>query len=333
MSTTTTSGLSTPVTIAMQVEMLAYAAAYNILGQFADTKRMDKGTGETASWRRPRLLPVATTPLTEGVMPTVTNRAAYDRATATLYKYGDAIEFTDRVEDLSKDTVRADFTPILGRQAGDTVEQVLYGVIKGGLSVAYAGAATTRNTVNTAITAQKISACVRFLKQNKANMFTTVQDGSPKYNTVPVPRSFVGVAHTDVQYDLEQITSYVGYERYAYVGMQFQGEIGRVGEVRFCLSPNLEPFYGAGNGTLNGMKSVGGAAVDVYPVLIFGQSAFAQVALKGANSIAPFVIPPGQRTKDDIHGQRGYIGWDTYTAGAILNDLWQIRLEVGATSI
>jgi len=333
MTTTLNSNLSAPVTIQMQTEMLMFAADFNILGQFADTKRIDKNKGETASWRRPRLLAPNTTPLSEAVQPIGTNRAAYDRVNVTIFKYGDSIEFSDRVEDLAIDTVRMDFTPVLGRQAGDTVEQVCYGAIRAGTSVFFAGASTIRSNVNATVSTQRIGAMVRFLKQNKANMFTRVQDGSPKINTVPVPRSFVGVTHTDMQWDFEQLVGWRSYEQYAYIGMQFKGEIGRFGEVRVCLSPNLDPFFASGNTTLNGMRSVGGVAVDVYPVLLFGESAYAQVALKGADAIKPFVIPPGMRTKDDRHGQRGYIGWDAYTAATILNDLWLVRGEFGATNI
>ncbi|RME56464.1 N4-gp56 family major capsid protein, partial [Candidatus Parcubacteria bacterium] len=55
------------------------------------------------------------------------------------------------------------------------------------------------------------------------------------------------------------------------------------------------------------------------------------VPLKGENAIKPTVVNPDQVSKSDPLGQRGYVGWKSYFAAAILNEAWCYRVECAAT--
>jgi N4-gp56 family major capsid protein len=111
-----------------------------------------------------------------------------------------------------------------------------------------------------------------------------------------------------------------------------QYEIGAIEDVRFILSADLAPFADAG-GAKGSMLSTTGTSADVYPLLIFGQDSFAQVPLKGANSMAPIVLQPNTPRGGDPLGQRGTVGVKFMTTAVILQELWQARLEVGATAL
>ena len=49
-------------------------------------------------------------------------------------------------------------------------------------------------------------------------------------------------------------------------------------------------------------------AVDVYPVIVFGQDAWSQIAIRGIGALDTTFILPSEKSKSDPHGQRGYSG-------------------------
>jgi hypothetical protein len=51
-----------------------------------------------------------------------------------------------------------------------------------------------------------------------------------------------------------------------------------------------------------------------------GADAFAQIGLRGMNAIDLTHIPCGQKSKSDLHGQRGYVGAFWYKTAMIEND-------------
>ena len=69
-------------------------------------------------------------------------------------------------------------------------------------------------------------------------------------------------------------------------------EVGKIESIRFVLSPALVPFYAAGSSTTTSCKATN-SKVDVYPLVIVGKEAYAQVALRGANAMTPMVLNPG----------------------------------------
>jgi N4-gp56 family major capsid protein len=327
----TFSGLSQPTTIYLEAKALTVASLVQVLVRMCATKPMPKNKGDTIYFRRPVLVPANTTPLTEGVTPPV-KPISYQRVSAQLAQYGDVYGITDKVDDLATDPVLNDAMMVAGRQIADTQEQLVYGVAKAGTNVFYANN-TSRGAVNTAISLNKQRAVIRSLRANRAPLKTTMLDGSPKYNTTPVEQGYVGIAHTDLEADIRGMTGFKPVSEYGSGKPLCNEEIGKVENVRYILSPMLDPFFAAGSGTLNGMKSVGGANVDVYPVLYLGEECLGCVPVKGQGSVTPYVIPVDRPEKSDQLAQRGYVGWKFYFVAVRLNELWMARLEVGVTSL
>lgn len=313
--------------------MLEHAEPILVLEKFAQTKPLPRNTADNVKFRRPIPYNVSTSQLVEGVTP-VPKQLQYEDVSVTLGQYGDVIEITDKVHDLSEDPVLRDASMLAGEQAAETKELILWGALKAGTNVAYSGTGTptARTAVNDTITLNLVRNAIRNLKAQRAKPITTMLSASPKYATEAVAPSFIAFAHTDVEQDIRDLDGFTPVERYGTFSPLCDQECGKVEQVRFILSAVLEPFAGAGSGTANGMV-VTGSNVDVYPVVIVSKNSYGTVALKGANSMSPRVVNPDRIDKSDILGQRGYVGWKMYFAAIVLNEAWLQRIEVGVTDL
>jgi len=109
----------------------------------------------------------------------------------------------------------------------------------------------------------------------------------------------------------------------------YESEIGKVEDVRYLTSTVFTPWEDAG-GAKGTMISTTGTSADVYPVLFLARDAYGLIPLKGRSSITPSVVNPSPSESDPL-GQRGHIGWKSYSATVILNDAYMVRLECGVT--
>lgn len=311
-------------------DMLAHSEPYLILSKMGMTKPVPKNKAETIKFRRAKPLPAATTPVTEGVTPSA-QKIQYEDVQATLKQYGRPIEITDKVTELSEDPVMDTATMLAGEQAGSTIEQVIYGVLKAGTNVFYANGAT-RNAVNTPITLNKQRAVSRGLSGQKAKKITRMVKSGPEYGVSAVEAAYVGIGHTDLDSDIRNLAGFIPVAKYGQRKPISEHEIGSVEQTRYVLSPDLAPWADAG-GNKGVMVSTTGVKADVYPILYLGMDAFGQVPLKGKTSIVPMVLQPGKPSKSDPMGQRGYVSWKTWFTAVILNDLWMARLEVAVSEL
>lgn len=311
-------------------DMLRHSEPWLILSKLGMTKPLPKNKAETMKFRRPIPLPPALTPVVEGVTPTA-QKITYEDVSVTLKQYGRPIEITDKVTELSEDPVMDTATMLAGEQAGGTIEQVLYGVLKAGTNVFYANGAS-RAAVNTVLTLNKQRAVTRALAAQKALKITRMMKSGVEYGVAAVEAAYVGVAHTDLDSDIRNLAGFIPVAKYGQRQPISEHEIGSVEQVRYILSPDLAPFADAG-GAKGSMVSTTGTSADVYPILYLGQDAFAQVPLKGEEAIVPMVLNPGTPSKSDPMGQRGYVSWKAWYAAVILNDLWMARLEVAVSAL
>lgn len=329
MPTTTYGDISQRTAAHASVDMLSHAQPIAVLADYGQAKPLKKNTADTQKFRRPIPFPVATTPLTEGVTP-ASRQMQYEDVTVQLKQYGDVVEITDHVHDLAEDPVLADATELCGEQAGETLEVLIWSILQAGTNVFY-GNGTTRGGVNTKISLSKQRSVTRALKANRGKKITKKISASPNYSTEPVDAAYIAFAHTDCEGDIRDLPGFVPCEKYGQM-KALPYEVGKVEDVRYILSPVLNPILGVGSTTINGMTSDGGVNVDVYPVIYIAQEAYGLVPLKGEKAITPSVINPDKKTKDDPLGQRGYVGWKTYFEAVILNETWIARLEVGASA-
>lgn len=310
-------------------EMLKHAEPVIVLQKMAMTKPCPQNTADTVKFRRPVPFTVASTTLTEGTTPSPQTMGYVD-VTVTLNQYGNIVTVTDKVKDMSEDPVLRDAAMLLGEQAGATAELVTYNVVKAGTTVLYANG-TARNQVNTAITLNKIRAVTRTLKANKAKQISRILDGSPDYGTSPIEAAFIAVCHTDCEADIRNLAGFVPVAEYGSRKTVSDHEFGSVEGTRFVTSPDLASFADAG-GAKGSMKSTTGTLADVYPILFFGQDAFACVPLKGKWSLTPTVVNATPSDSDPL-AQRNHVGYKFYFNAVILNQTWMARLEVAVTDL
>jgi len=316
------------------VKMLSHAEPVMVLQKFGDTMEMPANKAQSITWRRPIPFPANTTPLTEGVTPPA-RKMQYEDVTATMQEWGGLVEITNRVNDMSEDPVLRDASMLSGEQAGLTLEMVTYGVLRAGTNVFYSNG-TVRTAVNTPINLNRQRQIIRSLESLKAKMLTNVLDASPKYATRAIESAYVGVTHTDVRQDIENLPGYVPVAQYASGSPISQREMGSVGQVRYVISPELGPWLDGGGayaGAEGNMLTQSGTSADVYPILYFGKEAFGCVPLKGKSSIAPKVLNPGTPRGGDPLGQRGTVGWITYYTCVILNQSWMSRMECAVSDL
>jgi|JI10StandDraft_1071094.scaffolds.fasta_scaffold83968_2 N4-gp56 family major capsid protein len=310
-------------------EMLRHAEPYLVLSKMGMTKPMPKNKAEKVVFRRPVPLAPALQPVTEGVTPTA-QKFSYVDIETSLKQYGRPIQITDKVMDFSEDPVLQTATLLAGEQAGMTIEQVLYGILKAGTNVVYANGAS-RSAVNTPISLNKQRAVTRVLAAQKARMITRMLSAGPGYGTSAIEAGWVAVGHTDLDSDIRNLAGFIPVSKYANGSAISEHEIGSVERVRYILTPDLAPFADAG-GAKGSMVSTSGTSADVYPILYLGQDAFAQVPLKGQEAMTPYVIN-AKPTDSDPLAQRNYVAWKTWYSAVILNDMWMCRLEVAVTAL
>lgn len=318
----------TPRTAAFAAErMLTRAEPYMCMAKFGQMQSIPKGRTKVVKWRRYNAIALATTPLTEGVTPSSTAVTNTD-VTATLNQYGDRVRITDVIQDTHEDPVLAEFSDILGEAAGQTKETLLYNVLKAGTNVQYSNG-SARNTLNTAVTDVVLRRSLRLLKRQNARMITSMLPPSDKVSTGAIPPCYVAFVHPDIERDLQAIAGFIRIQNYGTWKPIGDNEIGAFENIRFLTSTLYTPFTAGGSATLNGMLGTGNT--DVYPTLIVGKDAYANVALAGAEAVTPMIVNP-KPTDSDPLAQRGHAAYKFYHAAAILNDAWMIRVEHCATA-
>ena len=348
MADTTTYGDISPAVAAYAVvRMLKRAMPYLQLEKFGQTYALPTNSTQTAKFRRYFLsgttgsagsgagdfyIPLATTPLIEGVTPTGSKLANQDY-TATLAQYGDFVTISDVVMDTHTDPVLSEASDILGEQAALTVETLRFNVLKAGTNVFYANAVAGRSNIITAISLADQRRVTTALNRQNAKKITSVVASTPDYNTKSVEAAYMAVVHPDLETDIREMTGFKPVADYGSHTTPFEGEIGSVEQVRYLSSTVVSAWADAGGTAVtNGLRyTTADTACDVYPVLYFGRDAFGIVPLKGKSSMTPMVVNPKPSPGDPL-AQRGTVGWKLYTTTVILQEAFMARLEVGATA-
>ena len=326
-------------------EILAHAIATEVLGICGQQKPLPKNQGKTVVYRRylphgalntnwdTRNRPVvdaAAHELTEGVTPTADSLTPQD-ITAVIKQYGCLYQLTDQVVDTYEEDVPAEMKKHCGERVGLLREMIRYGVVKGCTNVFYAGG-SSRATVAAAISLNVLRKISRNLQANHAKRITGVLDASPKIATRPVEASYLVFVHTDAEADVRDLKGFIHVSEYGNRKPVHAQELGSCENFRFITSPELAPYAGAGaNIATTGLT--GATKVDVYPFIVCGEDAWGQLALRGADSIDPTYIPPGQKDKSDPLGQRGYIGAKFYMNAVLLNEGWMAIAEAGVSAL
>lgn len=331
----------------LKADILKHAIPVEVLGITGMNKPMPKNNGKVASFRR--WLPVGGVDnkwitgtnvgtfapdfeTTEGVTPSAGTLTAVD-IEVTLKQYSVLFAVTDQTTDLYEDDVPSEMKAQTGETMGLIREMVRYGELKGATNKFYAGG-TSRDTVDETLSLNLLRKVTKNLLGNHAKRVTKVLSSSGNYGTQAVEAGFLVFCSTDMEAAIRDLAGFKNVTDYGAKQTINENEIGSVERFRFILSPELAGYTNLGAAVgATGLYSTSGSNIDVYPVIVVGEDAWGQVALRGVNAMDVTWLPAGTKDKNDPLGQRGYIGAKAYHAAVILNQGYMAVIEAGTPSL
>ena len=276
------------------------AQANLVHDQFAQKRPIPKNGGKKIEFRKFASLPKALTPLTEGVTPDG-KKLSVTAIEAEVSQYGDYIVQSDVLELTSIDNTIVEATKILGRQAGLTLDTITRNILQSGTNVYYCpkadGTAVTSraNLDNTCkLTVDVVNRVVALLKKNNA----------PKING-----DYVAIIHPLVAYDLMSDERWIEAHKYAQPENLYNGELGKIGGVRFIESSEAKVYEGG-----------------VFGCLFLADGAYGVTEITGGG-LQTIIKQKGSAGTADPLDQRSSIGWKAIKTAEILVEPYMVRVE------
>lgn len=268
----------------------------------------------------------------EGVTPPPDSITPQD-VTVVVNQYSCLYGFTDKTYDLYEDDISGAMSEQVGERMALVNEMIVFGGVKAGTNIYYGGTGTTRATVNGGYTLNMQRKIVKSLQANHAKPITSMLAASNKFDTSAVAAGYLFYGSTDMEPDIRDLPGFVPVEKYA-TGTAMPNEIGKCERVRFLTSPEFIQYQDAGaviGGT--NLYTTTGTNIDVYTFIIAGQDAWSQIAVRGKESMKPTLLLPGETSKADPFGQRGYAGTIWWKALMIENNGWFAVGNVGVMNL
>lgn len=216
-------------------QLIALATPQLVHEQFCVKKPIPKGQGKTIEFRKFDPLPLATTPILEGVTPDGTP-VRVTAIHATIEQYGAWIGTTDIISLVSIDNVVNQNSKLLANQMAKTRDTLIRDVMQAGTNVMYCpktvdGAlteVTSRDDLDSTagLTVAAVQRAVAILRgQDAPTMFG---------------EDYGAIIHPYAAYNLMRDPAWEQIQNYATPENRLRGEIGRIAGVRFVQSTNAK---------------------------------------------------------------------------------------------
>jgi N4-gp56 family major capsid protein len=332
-------------------EILAHAVPLEVLGKTGRQIPMPRNNSDTYVARR--WLPYGATALNSSTMNQFFGNAPGDRGaaitqahqiqegvtpppdsivpmdiTVVVMQYGCLYGFTDKTYDLYEDDIPKAMIEQIGERVTLVNEMIIWGALRGCTNAYFAGAGTSVATVNGGLTLGMLRRIGKNLQANHGKPVNKMLKSGPNFGTDAVAEGYCVYCHTDLEPDIRDLPNFVPAEKYA-SGTPMPNEIGKCERFRFITSPDLPSIQDGGAAIgATGLASTTGVSIDVYPFIVAAQDAWGQIALRGKDSLSPTFLPPGEKSKADPLGQRGYAGTAWWKAVMVENSGW---MAVGYT--
>lgn len=224
---TTSPGMSAEMKTYYEKNLLKEAMPNLVHSQFADKYPIPKNNGKTIELRKVNALPKNVNALVEGVTP-APNHMNIGTITATVDQYGDYVQLSDMVQMTTIDPMLVQSTEVLGSQAGRTLDSLTRDVINGGTSVIHANDKDRDTLTETdLLTVDLVFQAAALLKTQNAPKF----DGD-----------YIGIIHPLVAKDFMMSKGWIDVSIYGQPDKIYEGEIGKIGGVRFVESSEAKIF-------------------------------------------------------------------------------------------
>ncbi len=310
---TTSPSLSVQMKTHYDKDLLDNAEPQLVHRQFGQKRPLPKNSGKTIEFRSFSQLPKALTALTEGVTPNGRSIQA-NNITADIAQYGDYVEVSDLLEMTTYDPIILETNKLLGSQAGRTLDTITRNEINAGTNVIYqpkedGTEVLSRSTLDATclLTIDTIFDAAAVLKAKNA----------PK-----IDGSYVAIIHPYVAKDFmianRDAGTWIDVNKYSNATKIFEGELGKVGGVRFVESTEAKVWAGDDSNAPEGLA--------VFSTLVIGEGAYGVTDLEGGG-LQMFVKQLGSAGSADPLNQRATIGWKATTTSKILAEDFMVRIE------
>lgn len=304
---TTDTGLSDEMKTFYSHYLVDNAEPKLVHDQFGQKCPIPAGNGKVIEFRKYDPMPKALTPLTEGVTPNG-QKLSMSVITSEVSQYGAFIELSDMLLTTAIDNNLLQATKLLAGQAGRTLDTITREVLNGGTNVQYAeGQVNSRGALvgggssgNHYLTVDAVRKAVRFLKT---------------MNAETIGSSYVAIIHPDVAYDLMNDPKWINVKTYSDPDGIYDGEIGKIENVRFIETTEAKIFTGKG-----------ASGRDVYSTLIIGENAYGITEIEGGG-LQHIIKQLGSAGTGDPLNQRSTAGWKATKAAERLVEQYMIRIE------
>ena len=299
--------------------LLDYAAPNLVHDQFGQKRPIPKNGGKTIEFRSFSPLAKATTPLTEGVTPNG-NQLDVKTVTATVSQYGDFIVQSDVLELTALDNTVLEATKLLGRQAGATLDTVTRNVLIAGTNVMYAPKINASTGAETAVSSRAGLDATAVLT---VDLVEQVVAELRAQNAPTINGDYIGIIHPYTAYDLMRDPDWRDPHKYADTTNLYEGEIGKIGGVRFVQSTEAKIWR---DSTCPAQSGATPAYYAVFASLFFGDGAYGTTEVEGGG-LQTIVKQKGSAGTADPLDQRSSVGWKALKTAEILLPSYLIRVE------
>lgn len=282
----------------MSARMLEVAERVTILDQFADKHPMPSNASKTIQFTREEKLAVSPTPaqLAEGVPPTAVPLTV-SQFTATTEQYGTLTELSDLAELTARHNLVERTIYMLGLNAAEIYDQLIYNVLTGATSVYYPNGKTaiTSLTGSDSVSSVDLVNLEADLNNNGGRPFE-----SGYYAFVCAPQVYGSVLRDP---DFKAAAQFKAPEKI------WRGEVGEL--YGFRLVRSNSPAFAAIS------QSGGGEANLVYDSFAVARFAY---QLSDLQNLRVYVVAPGGHS--DPLQQSRKLGWKFAFKSIITNQPW-----------
>ncbi|MDY5731325.1 MAG: N4-gp56 family major capsid protein [Eubacteriales bacterium] len=255
----TTQTLSAEMRTFYEKTLIDNAEPKLVYDAFADKYPIPQGNGKHIQFRKYSSLPKALKPLTEGVTPQG-KHLQVQSVEAEVEQFGDYVQLSDMLKLTALDNNILQVSKLLGSQAGRTLDSISRDVLCGGTNVYYANNANGEVHMREELDEQSKLSPVLFHK-------AAAQLAAMNADTIN--GSYIAIIHPYTAYDLMQDKEWIDSHKYANPENIYNGEIGKIGNVRFVVSSEAKVLKSkdlADTRTLT-VKSVSGNTITIEETL------------------------------------------------------------------
>jgi N4-gp56 family major capsid protein len=288
----------------MSARLLEVAEYNTILDQFGDKHPLPSNSSKTIRFVREEKLSVASTPtqLTEGIPPDAVG-LTLNQFEATIEQYGSVVRLSDLAEITARHNIIERTIYILGLQAAETYDQILFNVLNAASNTYYPNNKVSDATLvpTDQVSYLDLIELDALLQGNGARPF----EGG-EYVFVCAPQVYASILKDP---DFKSAAQFRAPEKI------WRGEVGSLGGFRVVRTNS--PSFAA-----TAQASPAGSANKVYSSLAIARFAYQVTDLQ---NLRVYVVAPGGQI--DPLQQSRKIGWKFAFKSIITNQTWIERVR------